>query len=258
MAKRKKPNKFVSTSGYKPSAKTINKLQRYIKNYNARIRNAKRKLGEFKDILPDVTSVTEVIEKATSISDINKRIKELERFKGKGLEITALPSGDAISQAELTNIEERIKSENRYRKSRERMKAGIEEEQGRFRTQRDEENKPVEIKDTDTLERLRNKQERYTNYYRNLQASRWRDTYIGKLDDAMIVALQNQMGEDVIDKIQNLKGMIASIPSTTLVTLASYAPDLDITITSDVVAMLNAIDEVVDNWENFIEEYIDY
>lgn len=259
MPERKKPKsvRYESDTGYRPSKSTVDKLRKSVKNYNARVRSAKSRFGEFSDIIPDTTSVKDILSHSTSIKDVNTYIKELENIKGKKLQLTALPTGEAITVGELENIEARIKEENRQRRKRERIKAQVEEEEGRFSTQADLENEPITITEKDTLERLRKKASRYTNYTRALQALRWADTYKEKLTRARFAAIEQGLGSETIEALDRIEYIIDQLTTTDLISMAAYSPSLDITITSDTVELLNSIDEVLENWETFYGEYIE-
>lgn len=255
----KKPRsvRYESDTGYRPSKSTVEKLRKSVKNYNARVRNAKARFGEFSDIIPDTTSVKDILSRSTSIKDVNSYIKELENIKGEKFQLTALPTGEAITIGELENIESRIKEENRQRRKRERIKVQVEEEEGRFSTQADLENEPITITEKDTFEKLRKKASRYTNYTRALQALRWADIYKEKLSVARFTVIEQGLGSDIIEALDSIEYIIEQLTTTDLISMAAYSPSLDITITSDTVEFINSIDEVLENWETFYSEYIE-
>lgn len=258
MAKRKGNGgkKYTSKTGYTPSQQTVDKLRSSVRNYNQRIKAATKRFEGFEDLLPKQTSIESIIDTAVSVKDINTRIKELERFKGKGFNLTSLPSGEAITEAELQNIKDRIKFENKYRSEKAKLKQAVEEESGRFYTDKDKENLPVSITDRDTLERLRIKQDYYTMYNKHLQADRWKQTYITKLEQALGNAVLSGVGLDTIDALQWLIDMINGIDTLALTTLAAYTPALDITITSDENMLVSEVESLVSEWEEFTEEYL--
>lgn len=79
-----------------------------VRNYNAKIRRLEKSTEEF--ILPELTSVKEVKETARNRRELNRMLRDLQRFSERGMErIVSFPSGVQMSRYQVETLKRNLR-----------------------------------------------------------------------------------------------------------------------------------------------------
>lgn len=178
-------------------------LSREIKNFNRRVQEAANR-GIDKSILPAKIKVSEIKAEVKTISELNKRIRQLKKATAK----TLVPTKSGLT----TKYQVQIEKENQALAQRQRraalLKQGDFGRSGRrFPTQRDWLLKNIGITDEDTADEMLSKLEGWLKGKNLERSEQWRQNYLRTIDDNIKMALAS--GDSLsADALEALKQQI--------------------------------------------------
>ncbi|AXF52059.1 MAG: hypothetical protein [Podoviridae sp. ctbd591] len=256
MSKRKnsKNKGYITLPGGRVRRSTIDNYRKAVKNYNERIRYAKRKFGNY-DYLPKPIKASETLKGFTDGKSIRDFISDINKINISNLTPVETKAG-VITKGELKMIKTRIKRENKRRAQVKKLVDKQENEIGYFKTDNDKILMPIDIEKYNNLESLRRLSDRISVDYRNKLAFDWKDRYVNQVTFVINQGLISGLSQDdeIIVRLETIKRWVLSLDNTTDITRAAYAaPSMDITVIYYSEISGPIVSEMYNDWNLFMD-----
>lgn len=215
-------------------------------------------MGTELDQMPTKAYLYDILNQSKDLSQLAGKLRELEMYKDKGLTYTATDTGEAIVTAQYEIIKERIARENERRANLRAIVQERQEESGFFKTEEEQALKPIDISQYDSLDKLNKIYDYLEPDAINTRAFTWKERYVEKLDD-MVTTLQIEHPkgsmDEVIGALDRVRDIVRNLNSEEAITAAShFNPVMDVSVISDETMVLQAVDEILQAWENFAQD----
>lgn len=253
MAKRPKSGGYKTQSGYTIRKESYDKLRRAIKNFNARITRARTKADPFlSGAYPETVKLTNLRENIKSKRDLDKIVRQLEMFKGKGLELTEY-GGQIVTRAEKKITSRAIAAENVKRARIEKAAQAISEQQGRFPTQ-----EQFDIRQISAEHYMKSRRESLESLLSGIQIDNraliLQQNYINRTQMVLNEALiQGVATPETVQQANRIIEIVGGLTPEQMAIAQTGIPQLQISNTYvDTELFAYAIDEYLAAWEEFV------
>lgn len=252
MVKRPKGGGYKTSSGYTIRKDNYEKLRRAIKNFNARITRAKAKAGPFLlGAYPETVKITNLRENIKSKRDLDKIVRQLEMFKGEGLQLTEY-GGQIVTKAEKKITSRAIAAENVKRARLQKLTESIQEQTGRFPTQAQFDIKEISP-DYYMQQRRKSLESLISGVEIDNRALILQQNYINKVEMVLNEALiQGVATTETVQMANRIIEIVSGLTPEQMVIAQTGIPTLQISnIYVDPDFFAYAIDEYLSAWEEF-------
>lgn len=250
---------YRTPSGFIITTELYNELGRSVKNYNSRLGRASKKYSnDLRTYMPNKLKLSHIRDLIKSEQDVTRVIDMLDVYRGEGLELVANPYNQGyITQGQLINAQAMSEAENLRRQQAIDFATKDAQSAGRLPTDRDAmlmETTPKDFIGDSPIASIMNGRtidERAVN---------WQNNYVKKLDQTIkIILLSGRVDSQRFLELDELSREIEKIVLNLTPTQFYHAQliftELDIKIISDVSEVANALEEVLQKWQEFTHEY---
>ena len=214
---------------------------------------------ELRGALPPQLKFKEIADKITTTRDINKQIQRLSRYrqKGGGFELTNL-GGRLITQAELADIQDIVKAENKRRRALFKKVMATQQQQGRFRTSATEDLQQITPESYQRMSPETRAILRDLAFYQktvNPRVVQYQNNYIRHIENALAIAtVSGRVTEEVEAAAREIIDIVSKLDPATFELAYRENAELNISIIGsppDEEIFLNSITEILAKWRRY-------